>query len=1009
MPKKKTSQTRSTAEMSRLLRDLQCEINQEVIGPSEHGFGTIGPEDVLTGRGNRRSNQQNNGTAFFRELIEHFASCYESADNQSKPTVTKRIVEIVRSRGGKFLRHDNETMLYYDIGDESAKLKTSQALRTFTFLQRRRRNEEESAMAAAATTNELRGVGDQGRNDINSADEKGMVLNTTTNSAARSDHQPSSSFRAYHEQDHDGSHHHDPDHNDATTDDDVDDHEKSEEKKANAKPSRATGTGIHHVLLHSKRRHHHDARNFAATSSPPSSSSVWKKRRRSAPTRENGKEEDSQDESSVAQLCIPRNAKRKTHDSRTTDAVSHSSFKNHHGHSKDNDYPTKGGKGMTADGAVTIASRCASSASMSDAMNNRQAGARDAETGIVLGFSPCSTGSKESKTAKNLSIREKKLASAEVDEDAEDEEDEKKDGRGGEDEPVLHEDGDVAGVPKRISRSEEDREEGNRNSGSNDDDDDNNREHDNDDAPTHAPGVARRDGISSDASTASSRSGSGGGRRTDHSSRPRNPGESTKSHDIPLTIEMVTATKSTKPREQVQELLGKARVLRELAAAADREAARIKKQLRRDDRAAPSRGGGGGETVLGITVNLQERRRMGTTRTAGRTGRNGIREDEEDDQNSADKTATASVSGSRRRRISHDHNYEKDEEEERSEKNDEPSEADAEEGEHLNGEEASRTDRGAQHNPTYPQFAYHLGIGPSSILVTRNGNDPPPTYPSAGVLADLYARHLPHSYNAQRPAFSTEYIPSPLPAAAAAAYHQHEMAMAAPSLIQHGAISQPPILIPSSLRYHPDPRHPGLVLISEQQEVAAWRKEDAKSKTSSAPNGSCQSSASSHAPPSSSSHHAPPPVSHHSTMLAPPTTGSPTGAPPPGTIVLEGGARSTTFYPPHFHYPPPQDHHQQLQHYPHPPQYSLPMTHPAAATRIAGDTTVINSHDASIGFQEMADTNSSTSTNTIAITFATINSRHILRPRHAAIISSHDKMITIADDQHAHRPQKKFL
>jgi hypothetical protein len=87
-------------------------------------------KDVLSGRGG--GTNLHSGNRYYRELIFNHRETYDEASKANKPNVSRKIVKMVRDSGGRFLRKDGQG-LYHDIGNTSAREKTSQALRHRTF------------------------------------------------------------------------------------------------------------------------------------------------------------------------------------------------------------------------------------------------------------------------------------------------------------------------------------------------------------------------------------------------------------------------------------------------------------------------------------------------------------------------------------------------------------------------------------------------------------------------------------------------------------------------------------------------------------------------------------------------------------------------------------------------------------------------------------------------------------------------------------------------------------
>mmetsp|Transcript_30101 Transcript_30101/g.34549 ORF Transcript_30101/g.34549 Transcript_30101/m.34549 type:complete len:882 (+) Transcript_30101:303-2948(+) len=87
----------------------------------------VNPFDVLCGRGGGTNSQV--GNRRFRKLVQDFQPIYLLARRKEKPLLARTIVLIIRKRGGRFLKKDEETGELYEVGDLKAEAKTSQALR----------------------------------------------------------------------------------------------------------------------------------------------------------------------------------------------------------------------------------------------------------------------------------------------------------------------------------------------------------------------------------------------------------------------------------------------------------------------------------------------------------------------------------------------------------------------------------------------------------------------------------------------------------------------------------------------------------------------------------------------------------------------------------------------------------------------------------------------------------------------------------------------------------------
>lgn len=89
----------------------------------------IHPHDVLCGRGGGTNNHS--GNEQFRALVNSKKVEYLHSIKREKPRVSRGIVRAVRNQNppGRFLQKNEKTGLWYDIGDQKAQEKTSQALR----------------------------------------------------------------------------------------------------------------------------------------------------------------------------------------------------------------------------------------------------------------------------------------------------------------------------------------------------------------------------------------------------------------------------------------------------------------------------------------------------------------------------------------------------------------------------------------------------------------------------------------------------------------------------------------------------------------------------------------------------------------------------------------------------------------------------------------------------------------------------------------------------------------
>lgn len=102
-----------------------------VTQPSEKSLvdslAEVNTHDVLCGRGGGTNSQI--GNRRFRKLVQEFQPTYLLARRKEKPLLARTIVLIIRKRGGRFLKKDEDSGELFEVGDAKAEAKTSQALR----------------------------------------------------------------------------------------------------------------------------------------------------------------------------------------------------------------------------------------------------------------------------------------------------------------------------------------------------------------------------------------------------------------------------------------------------------------------------------------------------------------------------------------------------------------------------------------------------------------------------------------------------------------------------------------------------------------------------------------------------------------------------------------------------------------------------------------------------------------------------------------------------------------
>lgn len=98
-----------------------------LIPPSTEGIKFYSRNDVLCGRGG--GTNVHPGNRRFRDLINANRRAYLKSRKNDKPNISRSIVRTVREMNGRFLKKDDELGLWFEIGDNGAREKTSQALR----------------------------------------------------------------------------------------------------------------------------------------------------------------------------------------------------------------------------------------------------------------------------------------------------------------------------------------------------------------------------------------------------------------------------------------------------------------------------------------------------------------------------------------------------------------------------------------------------------------------------------------------------------------------------------------------------------------------------------------------------------------------------------------------------------------------------------------------------------------------------------------------------------------
>lgn len=133
--------------------------NGDVDGPppvaaSKLGITSFNDYDVLSGRGG--GTNVHPGNRNFRDLINLHRRAYLKARKNDKPAISRAIVRSVRENNGRFLKKDEKTGSWFEVGDDAAREKTSQALRQRAPEMRKLLFDTEREEARAAAEEQLR-------------------------------------------------------------------------------------------------------------------------------------------------------------------------------------------------------------------------------------------------------------------------------------------------------------------------------------------------------------------------------------------------------------------------------------------------------------------------------------------------------------------------------------------------------------------------------------------------------------------------------------------------------------------------------------------------------------------------------------------------------------------------------------------------------------------------------------------------------------------------------------
>jgi hypothetical protein len=137
---------------------IQLDDNPEgdgaLIPAAKEGISFFADSDVLSGRGG--GTNVHPGNRNFRDLINLHRRAYLKARKNDKPAISRAIVRAIRDNNGKFLKKDEKSGLWFEIGDDAAREKTSQALRQRAPEMRKLLFDTEREEARAAVEEQMR-------------------------------------------------------------------------------------------------------------------------------------------------------------------------------------------------------------------------------------------------------------------------------------------------------------------------------------------------------------------------------------------------------------------------------------------------------------------------------------------------------------------------------------------------------------------------------------------------------------------------------------------------------------------------------------------------------------------------------------------------------------------------------------------------------------------------------------------------------------------------------------
>jgi hypothetical protein len=89
----------------------------------------VAPNDVLCGRD--KVSHAHIGNKYFRQIIEDFRAIYQNADcRDQKTNITCSVISKIQNRSGRFLKLNEESGIWEEVGEQYAREKVSHALRS---------------------------------------------------------------------------------------------------------------------------------------------------------------------------------------------------------------------------------------------------------------------------------------------------------------------------------------------------------------------------------------------------------------------------------------------------------------------------------------------------------------------------------------------------------------------------------------------------------------------------------------------------------------------------------------------------------------------------------------------------------------------------------------------------------------------------------------------------------------------------------------------------------------